>query len=287
MDRLRPVLIGGKVYVGGGRTGNQFCAMLVFHYDPERDGWDHLPHCPVKLFTLGQFQGHLITVGGLTAQGDPTGNVYRYREESREWEEYLKPMPTARSNVAVISTQAAIVACGGVEDRPITATVEVYTAETAQWHASDPLPKPYTDMTSVTIGDTCYLLGGVEGDEHRFSASATVLRAPVSSLIQKAVSPSEHSVWETIPDLPLHFSSAASLDGHLLAIGDVSVHMFFCDTNSWVRMPAGDLPTEIYEAAAIELPDNKLLVCGGCNSTAERQRYRNHLKSVYIGLAIH
>ncbi len=282
------MLIGGKVYVGGRHTVDQFYAMLVFHYDPERDGWDSLPHCPVKLFTLSQFQGHLITVGGQTAQGDPTGNVYRYREESREWEEYLTPMPTARSGVAVISTQAAIVACGGKGDRPITATVEVYTAETAQWHASDPLPKPYTDMTSVTIGDTCYLLGGFGESTIGATKTSTVLRAPVSSLIQKAMSPSEHSVWETIPGTPRTSSTAASLGGHLLAIGgsgSKAVHMFFCDTNSWVRMPAGDLPTEIYEAAAIELPDNKLLVCGGYSVTADRKI--NHLKSVYIGLATH
>ncbi len=290
MHQLQSVVVGGKVYIGGGYSdGGTSDEYLVFQYDPERDGWDALPPCHVKLFALAQFQGHLITVGGNTDQGKATGKVYRYREESHEWEEYLKPMPTARGNLVVISTQSAIIACGGqAGSKNKFAAVEVYTAETAQWRVSDPLPSRYSDTTSVTIGDTCYLLGGHNKNN---AATKTVLCAPVSSLIRNAVSPSakafKRSVWETLTHSPLYFSTAASLDGCLLSVGgyDVNVsvrtypavHMFVRDTNSWVRMPSGDLPTESSAVTAIELPDNKLLVCGGWDNIDRYLRY------VYMG----
>jgi len=44
------------------------------------------------------------------------------------------------------------------------ATVEVYCSETSQWYTADPLPAPYYGMSSVTIADTCYLLGGLDAD---------------------------------------------------------------------------------------------------------------------------
>ncbi len=279
------------MYVGGGYSGGTSDEYLVFQYNPERDGWDALPPCPVREFALAQFQGHLITVGGLTDQGEATGKVYRYREESNEWAEYLKPlMPTARNDLVVISTQSAIIACGGeAGSNNKFATVEVYTAETTQWHVTDSLPGRYSDMTSVTIGDTCYLLGGHDKNNVR---TKTVLCAPVSSLVRNAVSPSgrftkvfKRSVWDTLPHSPLYFSVAASPGGCLLAVGGdddnvqvyPAVHMFVCNTNSWVRMPSGDLPSELAAATAIELPDNKLLVCGGHVS-----EYKD-LKTVYMG----
>ncbi len=286
-------MVGGKVYVGGGYSdGGTSDEYLVFQYDPERDGWDALPPCPVRVFALAQFQGHLITVGGVTDQGEATGKVYRYREESREWVEYLKPMQIARFGLVAISTQSAIIACGGgASSKNNFATVEVYTAKTAQWHVTDSLPGRYADMTSVTIGDTFYLVGGHDKNDER---TKTVLSAPVSSLIRNAVSPSgrcaktsKRSVWETLPLSPLYYSAAASLGGCLLAIGGEDVndsgptypaaHMFVCNTNSWVRMPSGDLPTELAAATAIELPDNKLLVCGGGDNAGKDS------KTVYMG----
>ena len=178
-------------------------------------------------------------------------------------EKFLKPMPTARVLHSVATTQSAIVASGGAsgirDGNPVPcATVEVYSSETSQWHTADPLPVPCGSMTSVTIADTWYQLGGGGGN----GAVPTVLYALLTALIQKATSPAHQSasptsVWKTLPDTPLKWSTAASLSGNLLAVGawddetsddddktpsSPAVYIFLSLTNSWVRVTTGDLP---------------------------------------------
>ena len=147
-------------------------------------------------FAMAQFERNLVTIGGLIPHGGATGKVYRFKEQSQEWEEFLKPMPTARYDLSVATTWSAIVASGGETDEGDSgktvpcATVEVYTSETSQWHTADPLPVPTCFMTSVTIADTWYQLGGGGLNS---KPNPTVLCAPLTILIQKATSPTHQS----------------------------------------------------------------------------------------------
>ena len=196
--------MGENVYVGGGVTEKIVDGVCVFEYTTTRDEWSHLPPHHVRLFAMAQFTGKLITVGGRIDSG-PTGKVYRFKDESQEWVEFLKPMPTARFGLTASTTQYAIIASGGTtgvrDDKHVPCTtVEVYCSETSQWYTADPLPAPYFSMSSVTIADTCYQLGGFDADSN---SVATVLYASLTSLIQKATSPthqsaSRTSVWKTL-----------------------------------------------------------------------------------------
>lgn len=284
------VLMGRKVYVGGGATSpSDSDRYLVVHRDIERDGWFALPPCPVAYFGLGVFKGSLITVGGVSRTGGQiTGNVYRYREKSHNWEEYLVPLAVPRMQLSLVTTESALVTCGGQIQSTgfeIVNTVEVYTTETSQWYIADPLPVPYAVMSSAIIGDTCYLLGGSDkpGNSNRI-----VCGVSLSVLIREATSPGrctgDRSVWNTLPDTPLGHSSAVSVDGNLLAIGGITadsciskaVHVFEPASNSWKKM-RGDLLESVHSATAIALPGNKVLVCGGYATG------KNKLKSVYLG----
>ena len=293
MARLKCVMMGGRVYVGGGETPVRNELYLVFQYNPVRDEWIILPPCPVRGFSLGQFSGELITVGGRRPGGIVTGQVYRFIEASRQWEEYLQPMPTARFMLTVITTQSAIIACGGAINNKLEpcATVEVYINETSQWHTTDPLPVAYSAMSSVTIANTCYLLGGYGNDDR---PSNTVLYAPVASLIEKATIPSQPShsctsAWKTLPDTLRNSSSPSTHSGSLLAVGGYgdrhqtsqAVHVFTPLTNSWVRVRDGDLPEPRSNCTAIQLPSNKLLVIGGFDNEKKRTN------TVFLGSIIH
>ena len=301
MSKPQAVVLAEKVYVGGGGAECYEDCNQVFQYDPFQDEWSRLPSCPVVLFGMVQFVGSLITVGGgIPHGGGYTGNVYRFKEESNKWEEFLTPMPTARFCLSVTTTmQSAIVASGGAtgfrdDDKAVPcATVEVYSSETSQWHTADPLPVLFWSMTSVTIADTWYLLGG-NGTDGKYIA--TVLYASLTSLIQKATSPihqsdSDLSVWETLPDIPMYLSAAASLSGNLLAVGGYSdenpasqavqmfrqfmgwrddktsvsqaVHIFFPLTTSWVRVTTGDLPEPRSACTTVQLSSSRVIVVGG------------------------
>ena len=277
--------------MGGGATENNEDYHHVFQYDLSRDEWSCLPPHQVILFTMAQFVGHLITVGGMIPRGGVyTVKVYRFKEASQKWEEFLKPMPTARYCASVATTQFAIVASGGVtgsrDGKPVYCTaVEVYSSETSQWHTADPLPVSCGLMTSVTIADTWYQLGGNGTD-----SKATVLYAPLTALIQKSTSPtlqpaSRMSVWKTLPDTPLKSSAAASLSGNLLAVGGFNdetsaseaVYIFFPLTDSWVRVTTGDLPEPCNVCTAVQLSSNQLLVVGGMDNQEKRT------KTVFLG----
>ena len=279
------VKLGEKIYTGGGFTETDEDCHQVFQYDTFRDEWNRLPPCQVKLFAMDQFAGYLITVGGKIHAGI-TGKVYCFKEESQKWEEFLKPMPTARFSSSVTTTQSSIVASGGFTDGVVCATVEVYSSETSQWHTADPLPVPCGMMTSVTIADIWYQMGGI-GDHH--INIPTVLYAPLTALIEKATSPTHQSasptsVWKTLPDTPLRTSAAASLSGSLLAVGGYNetpaseaVHVFLPFTNSWVRVATGELPEPCRAGAAVQLLSNQVLVVGG------RDNQLTPTKQVFLG----
>ena len=286
--------------MGGGGADSRDDQYLVFQYNPARDKWTTLPPCPVCAFGLGHLSGELLTVGGV-AQGTASNTVYHYKPESREWEEFLRPMPTARYCFSVISTQSALTACGGAtgvsggEPVPCTA-VEVYTTQTFQWHTctTDPLPIPCYWMSSATITNTGYLLGGLTTDN---KLTKTVLSVSIPSLIQKATSHPQQSAsaarpdrtssaWKTLQDSPLWVSVAASLGGMLLTIGgdhqgtSPAVHVYSHTTSSWTRVQSGDLPEPASGCTAIELSGNRLLVIGGYNKDDDRS------DTVFLGSVI-
>ena len=291
MSRMQVVVMGEKVYMGGGHTEDDEDAYWVFQYNSSQDEWSHLPSHSAFFFAMAQFSGNLITVGGVKQDG-VTGKVYRFKEHSHKWEEFLKPMQTARFCLSVATTKSAIIASGGdidVKDgKPVPcATVEVYSSETSQWHTADPLPLPCGAMTSVTIADTWYLLGGEGTGDKNVN---TVQYTPLTTLLQKAnlssrKSTSRISVWKTLPDTPLKSSAAASLSGNLLAIGGYSdktpaspsVHIFIPLTNSWVRATTGNLPEPRHACTAVQQSSNRVLVVGG------KDNQDKHTKTVFLG----
>ena len=113
MDGAQAVVMGEKVYMGGGAADEIEDIFRVFQYNTTRDEWSRLPPHTVYFFAMAQFTGELITVGGVIAASGATGKVYHFKEESQKWVELFKPMPTARYDLSVATTQTTIIASGG------------------------------------------------------------------------------------------------------------------------------------------------------------------------------
>ena len=274
-DRAQAVVMGESVYVGGGEAGHKVCQCSW-----RRGVWSTLPECPVRRFGLTQFMGRLTTVGGVDQARSRTACVYEFVSESQRWQESLPPMPTARSSVTVVARPSsspkppAIVVCGGRGDGGVLNTVEVYCHSTSQWHAAEPLPTPLWGLTSASVGDTTYLLGGV--DRMYRSSSKQCFQVRLDSLIDRAAShrasPSQHgSLWTTVRDTPLTDSCAGSMLGSLVAIGgrdsstrspSAVVHLL-TSSGSWERVRGGDLPEPRYKSTAACLPSGELMVVSG------------------------
>ena len=267
------VVTGESVFVGGGRTGYK-----IYQYSWRREVWSTLPECPVRRFGMTQFMGRLTTVGGRDQAGSRTAHVYKFVSKSQRWQESLPPMPTARSSVIVVARRSsspkppAIAVCGGRGVGGVLNTVEVYCHSTSRWHAAEPLPTPLWGLTSASVGDTTYLLGGVD---RTGISSKQCFQVCLDSLIDRAASPraspSQHgSLWTTVRDTPLTDSCAESLLGSLVAIGGLdtstlspsaAIHLL-TSSGSWERVRGGDLPETRCWLTAVCLPSGELMVVG-------------------------
>ena len=158
------IVIDGIVYVGGGACDNDANNCIVCSYHLVDDKWSTLPPSPVKYFGVGQVSGQLVLVGGWkVSTRKVTRDVHVFTSESQQWETSIPAMPTARRGLTVVSHSTVLVACGGSDDSvtPLP-TVELYSSESSQWYQCPPLPFPRGWMSSVTIGDICFLIGGLE-----------------------------------------------------------------------------------------------------------------------------
>ena len=264
---------------------------IVYCYDPSQDKWTTLPPLTVHNFGLGQVNGELVAVGGVKmSEYKPTNEVYTYNEK---WKQTIPPMPTARWSPGVLSLQSALVVAGGASLSPLPScisSVEIFKTDTSQWYRTDPIPTACYDVSLVTIGNTCYALGGWN-DLHLNQAP---VYASVDDLLGNAISANQtihsgssdtQSAWKTLPNTPTYRPAAAVLAGNILAIGGQEmsgvgavmkeVYMYSPSINSWIYI--SDLPAPRSGTTFAVLSSTELLVIGGWNGSRVNTVYKGTL----------
>ena len=294
MSEGRAILIGDKVYYGGGVGTNSRSVYSVHRYDPSQDNWTTLPPLPVWYYSLGQINGKLVAVGGVKDKMfRRSDEVYLYDEKSQYWSKTTSGdcKPTARDCMAVLSLPSALIAAGGeVTLRIATDMVEIFKVDTSQWCKTDPLPVTCCSMSVTAIGNTCYALGGYN---HPLNLNQA-LYASVDDLLGNAVpanqtihsgSSNTQSAWKTLPNTPTYGPAAAVLAGNLLAMGGFQtsqeksaakkeIYMYSPSTNSWIYI--SDLPAPRSDCAVAVLSSTEMLVIGGWSADGRT-------KTVYKG----
>ena len=269
------VVMGESVYVGGGEDN------VVYEYCWRRDIWNTLPRCPVVKFGLTQYRGRLTIVGGLDGKG-ATARIYHFSSSSQQWQESIPSMPTARHSATVVSHPVsspkppAIAVCGGQGDGGVFSgrvlkTVEVFCHSTSQWYAAKPMPIPLFAMTTATVGDITYFLGGMNST-FSFNPSACFF-VHFDSLIDEVTlsyPPHEGSQWKKVKKTPHEKPCGVSLRGSVVAIGgtnwDILTAVYLlASSGSWERVMGGDLPEGRFMSTATCLPSGELMVVGGSN----------------------
>jgi len=135
-----------------------------------------------------------------------------------------------------------------------------------------PVPFSCYHMTSIILADTYYLQGGNSPNNEPIP---TILYTPLTSFIQKAISPTQRqsssstSFWDFLPNAPLLRSAATSLSGSLLTVGGddssmdllfSAVYVFLPFTNSWIGVTDGNLPEPHHKSTAVQLSSNRMIV---------------------------
>ncbi len=157
---VNAAVLGGKIYVPGGRTSSGEITDKMEFYDPRLNKWEEgtpLP-MPLSAYALATFEGRLYLFGGWDGK-NYLNNVFIYKPDLEQWSAGI-PMPTARgfAGTTVVEGKAYVVG-GRNETGPLTATEMIElgpTGTTSGWQAGLPLPQAFSSVSLVNVVDLVY-----------------------------------------------------------------------------------------------------------------------------------
>jgi N-acetylneuraminic acid mutarotase len=164
---VQAAVIGGKIYVPGGRTVSGGVVALLEVYDPLIDQWEERTELPIALsgYALTAFEGKLYLFGGWDGVGYVSA-VYAYNPAMDEWSERT-PMPSARwlSGAAVAGNRIYVI--GGTDgNNPLTHNLEYQPSADGEattisaWRERAPLPQGRQGLGVVNVADLLIAIGG-------------------------------------------------------------------------------------------------------------------------------
>jgi hypothetical protein len=157
-------VIGGKLYVPGGRLASGALTGVLEVYDPRADTWEQRAPllAPLSGYALAAFEGKLYVFGGWDGE-EYSARVYEYDPGSDRWTERA-PMPTARAFAGAAVAGGRIYVVGGTNGEPQAANEEYSPAEDTAganpWHERAGLPAGRYGMGVASIADILHVLGG-------------------------------------------------------------------------------------------------------------------------------
>jgi DNA-binding CsgD family transcriptional regulator/N-acetylneuraminic acid mutarotase len=158
-------VIGGQIYIPGGRLASGGVTDVLESYDPGSDQWETHAALPLALsgYALAAFEGKLYVFGGWDGQ-KYLASVYEYDPEQDTW---LKrwPMPTARAFAGAAVAGGSIYVIGGTAGGEAFAVNEEYEPErdtggTNPWTSRSPIPEARSGMGVASIADIIHIVGG-------------------------------------------------------------------------------------------------------------------------------
>jgi N-acetylneuraminic acid mutarotase len=205
-------VVGGLIYVPGGRLASGEPTDTLEVYDPREDAWKTAASLPVALsgYALVAFEGKLYLFGGWDGE-TYRQDVYEYDPDNDAWISRA-PMPSARAFAGASVASGKIFVMGGHDGREALRANEAYQPELDNgvddpWEVRAPLEQGRYAMGVAGVADLIYLVGGV-GPAGEAAASSLSYFPQTDS-------------WQEI-DNPEHIGSALGLvvlETRLYAVG--------------------------------------------------------------------
>ena len=255
-----------KVYIGGGNTLSNTERHMVLVYDPQKDTYDTLPPYTHKYFAMAAIGDNLVLIGG--EQDDKlkprfTNQLGVWDSRSLKWTHPLPSMSTPCKSPSVTAYKNKwLVVIGGYNNPDgELSRVEILDISSQQWFNSAPMLAPCHQVSLATIGNMCYLMGGLINT----TFSKRVYAASIDHLIsQNSAALSIQSPWSMLPDTPGTQATALAFNGALLAVGGIGadIYMYQPSKKCWENI--GRLRIGRAACACVVLPScGGVLVAGG------------------------
>ena len=204
----------------------------LYMYDSTADpyeAWGHLVNCPLENSCLAVVDGLVTAIGGREFKGLGTEvtNVLLSLKggEIKSWEKHFPPMLKKRYHAAATTTSKHLIVMGGIASTRFTnelkATDKVEVLNTAAtpltWCNVARLIHPYCKLSATTCGNQLYVLGG-----DNKGGLKLVMACALSGLIQSNGDTTPTAIWRQPTAAPYFFSTCASINDELLAVGGAS-----------------------------------------------------------------
>ena len=149
--RVQVVVIGGKVYIGGGvAEGGGY---KVLEYTIQGGQWREID-TPVQYFGMAVVNNQLIITGGQDKDYRDTTEVWVLDSVSGTWAQPFPAMPTARHWPSAVGYKRWVLVVGGYDER----SVEVLDTAARQWYTATPLPSDAYRPSLTVTEDTLYVV---------------------------------------------------------------------------------------------------------------------------------
>ncbi len=163
-------VIGGLIYVPGGRLPSGQVTNQFEAYDPRSDKWTERAPLPVALsgYALATYEGKLYLFGGWDG-ASAVAKTFEYSPDTDHWVEKT-PMPTARGFAGAAVAGSRIFVIGGEAGQKPSGVNEAYTPEqdtpnSNPWQTFPPLPAERSHMAVASVADIIYVFGGENNDQ--------------------------------------------------------------------------------------------------------------------------
>ena len=173
------VVLGGRIFIPGGRLDSGEVTNVLEIYDPLTDTWASGAPLPrgVSAYAAVAYEGRLYLFGGWDGSKF-LDSVYVYDPALNQWSE-LPAMPEARGYLGAAVAENRIYLIGGFDGQKALATNRVFqpdrlTQPVGPWSSAKPLPEPTYAMGVTGLADNIYVLGGNGQTEKKYSALAYI-----------------------------------------------------------------------------------------------------------------
>lgn len=171
VKEIAAAVLGGRIFVPGGRLASDSVTNILEIYDPRIESWEQGASMPLALsgYALVAFEGKIYVFGGWSESGI-SQVVYEYSPEQNQWRE-LPSMPTSRTFASAAVSGRKIYVFGGYDGEKALRTNEMFQPDLIQveqspWADAPDMPEGVHAMGAASLADIIYLVGG-ESDAAR------------------------------------------------------------------------------------------------------------------------
>ena len=159
-------VIGGEIFVPGGRLASGEPSPALEVYDISQNTWSQRAPLPVAVsgYALAAYEGRLYLFGGWDGQ-KALDSVYEYDPSLDQWTE-RSPMPSGRAFAGAAIASGRVYVMGGWDGADALTANEVYSPTSEElpagpWSLAAPLPEARYATGVATIADIIYVVGGL------------------------------------------------------------------------------------------------------------------------------